>query len=164
MWWNKRFNKYIDICVEKPLKTWKQVEKIFVKPKLYVHFFSNPVFNCPLANITHIAKILDIKAFDVGWKDKYNSPCHESSPYIWVCFFKRFGFSLNWHVCFYNSAMKSKDNGDIYYWEYLLDYLYYSKDINKVSNWTYASGYTIPTQQFSLTTYGKSLRKHPSNK
>lgn len=135
MWWNKKFNKWINICIENPLKTWKQAKKYFKKPKCSIYFFHNPIYNCPFMNLNRIAKIIDIMASDVMWKDKYNSSRHERSPYIWVCLFRKFGFSINWHVYYYDE-FNTKRSGDMYYWEYLLDYLYYRKSLKCYSVWT----------------------------
>lgn len=135
MWWNKKFNKWINLCLENPLKTWFEAREYFKIPKCTINFFINPIHNCPYINLNRIAKILDITSCDIMWKDKYNSPRHERSPYIWVCFFKKFGFSLNWHT-YYRDEFNMKQIGDIYYWEYLLDYLYYRKSLKSYSVWT----------------------------
>lgn len=138
MWWNKHFNKWIDICIEDPLKTWKRVKTYFKKPKLFLHFFTNPIYCCPYASLNSIAKILDIRSFDVGWKDKYDTPRHERNPYIWVCFFKRFGFNIIWHIS-YKDEFGNPQDGDMYYWEYLLNYLYYEKTLKGYSTWIQTS-------------------------
>lgn len=134
MWWNDKFNKWISICIENPLKTWKEAKKYFKKPKASIHFFSHPMHNCPYATFKYIAKIVDLKASDIMWKDKYNTPRHEISPYIWICFFKRFGFSINWNISYYDE-FGEKQCGDTYYWEYLLDYLYYEKRLTHYPCW-----------------------------
>ena len=135
MWWNKKFNKWINLCLENPLKTWFKAKKYFKRPRCKIHFFINPTYNCPYMNLGNIAKILDIMSCDITWKDKYNSPRHEVSPYIWICFFKKFGFSINWHI-YYKDEFNMKQIGDMYYWEYLLDYLYYKKSLKSYSVWT----------------------------
>lgn len=138
MWWNKHFIKWINICIENPLKTWKKAKKYFKKPKTSIKFFSHPRYNCPLGSLKHLARILEIRAFDEGWKDKYDSPRHEISPYVWVCFFKRFGFSITWNV-YYTDECGIEHDGDDYYWEYLLDYVYYTGKLSNVPLWTYTS-------------------------
>lgn len=149
MWWNKQFNKWINICIEDPLKTWKQAKKYFIKPKCKIYFFSNPIYNCPYMNLNSIAKIIDIMASDVMWKEKYNSSRYERSPYIWVCFFKRFGFSINWHI-YYKDEFNQIQNGDSYYWEYLLDYLYFDRILSNAPTWITAS------LLYSKTEYGNT--------
>lgn len=135
MLWNKHFNKWINICIENPLKTWSKAKKYFKKPSFKIKFFSDPTFNCPYMSLNRIANLIDISAFDVMWKDKYDTPRHEISPYIWVCFFKKFGFSINWHIYYYDE-FNMKQNGDMFYWEYLLDYLYYKKSLKSYPVWT----------------------------
>jgi len=146
-------NKYFRIWIEDPLKTWRKAKKYFVKPKPYFNWFWNKQNNCPYANLNYGAKILDIWCSDVRWKDKYNTPRYEGSPFIWVCFFNLFGFSINWHIIqkYKNIGYNPAYIRDMYYWEYLLDFLYYRKDINKVDQWTdCVTGETIPTKEFSL--------------
>lgn len=138
MWWNKKFDRWISICIENPLKTWKLAKKYFKKPKIKIHFFTNPIYDCPYMSLNSIAKIIDIEAFDVCWKDKYDSPRHERSPYIWVCFFKKFGFSISWHI-YYQDEFDIKQDGDAFYWEFLLDYLYYKKSLKNYPVWTSSS-------------------------
>ncbi len=134
MWWNKRFNKWINICIENPLKTWKQAKEYFIKPKCKIHFFKNPMYNCPHMDLKRIARIIDIMASDIMWKEKYCTARHERSPYVWVCFFRRFGFSVNWHI-YYKDEFNQIQNGDSYYWEYLLDYLYFDRILSNVPTW-----------------------------
>lgn len=154
MWYNKYFNNWVNIYFEHPLRTWRKVRKYFIKPKASIHFFKNPVYNCPLATFKNIAKIIEFRSCDVGWKDKYNTPRHEYSPYIWVCFFKTFGFSINWHI-YYTNDSGIKSNGDMFYWEYLLDYLYYEKSLFKVAKWeSFDSNYVVPIVQMSLNKRG----------
>lgn len=124
----------VSIYLCNPLKTWKQVRKYFKKPKWSIHFFSNPSQNCPFIWLNNISKIIDIESNDVMWKEKYNTARFERSPYIWVCFFKRFGFSINWHI-YYKNEFGENENGDSYYWEYLLDYLYFNKVLIECPCW-----------------------------
>lgn len=138
MWWNKKFNKWVSICIENPLKTWHAARKYFKRPKCVIHFFSNPIYNCPYANLKHIAKILDIMSSDVMWKEKYGTSRHERSPYIWVCFFQTFGFSLNWHI-YYEDEFGKKTNGDSYYWEYLIDSMHLGYSLKEFPLWIYTS-------------------------
>lgn len=135
MWWNKKFTDWISICVEDPLKTWRKAKKFFRKPQWEINFFSNSIYNCPFTDVNYTAKILDIEFRDVGWKDKYDSPRHETDPYIWICFFKKFGLSISWHV-YYRDEFNDRKDGSCFYWEYLLDYLYYNKTLKAYSVWT----------------------------
>lgn len=135
MWWNKHLKEWVSICIEDPLKTWKKAKMYFKKPKCKIHFFSNPVFNCPYMDLQRIAKILDISSSDVGWKEKYNSSRHEYNPYIWICLFRKFGFSIHWNVSYYDEFGNTTD-GNSYYWEYLLDYLYFRRSLKDCPTWT----------------------------
>lgn len=134
MWYNKRLTNWFSFCIENPLHTWKKAKKYFKKPKWGIHFFSDINNNCPHVNVNRIAKIIDIESMDVVWKDKYESPRHERSPYIWVCLFRKFGFHINWSIYYYDE-FGVKQNGDMEYWEYLLDYLYYRKNLKAYSVW-----------------------------
>lgn len=149
------FSNWINCYIENPIKTWWKARKYFKRPKMYFHFFLDPIFNCPYVSLNSIAKVLDISVCDVQWKDKFNSPRFERSPYVWICFFRRFGFSIDFHI-FYNGYLNKRTNGDMEYWEYLLNYVYYNKTLDDGYNqWENMNGYVIPTKQFSLN--GKYL-------
>lgn len=158
---SKLYNRLLNVwdCVtnlfsftfRNPLKTWWKARKYFKMPKPEIHFFGNMRNNCPFASYNYPAHILHVTSQDVMWKWKWDSIRHERDPYIWVCFFRRFGFSINFKI-WYNENGKKQDGG-MYYWEYLLDYLYGSKDLNKVDQWKGIRNnkeYIIPTQEFSL--------------
>jgi hypothetical protein len=166
-------DKYFSIWIENPLHTWWKARKYFKFPKATFHLFFNPIHNCPYASLNHIGKILSISINDVMWKDKWNSPRFERNPHIWFCFFKKFGFSINFHVEYIDELGLRKDGSD-YYWEYLLNFLNYSKDITDVDNWNSTSKiykeykddkivystYPVPITTFSLTKKGfEKLRK-----
>lgn len=142
----KLFNLYI----ENPLKTWWKVRKLFKFPNISIKFFYNPRFNCPYISLKSIGKLLDIWSSDVVWKDKYNTPYYEESPFVWFCLLGKFGFSIDFHI-YYKDKSGKLACGDIYYWEYILDYLYYNKDLNKsCNNWVSLDGFEVPTKQMSL--------------
>jgi hypothetical protein len=131
---------YIGFWIENPLATWWKARKYFKRPKISIHFFSKIRYNCPYINSKYVGKILEISIHDLMWKDKFNSPRHERNPYIWVCFFRKFGFSINFDV-YYKDEFGIKQNGDTYYWEYLLEWLYYKekKTLRCYSAWQYDS-------------------------
>ena len=129
-----KIKHWVSVHLCNPLKTWKKAKKYFKKPKVKISFFSNPVFNCPFIWLENISKILDIESNDVMWKEKYDSPRHERSPYIWVCFFKRFGFSINWHI-YYKNEFGEDENGDMFYWEYLLSFTHFNKPLTEYQYW-----------------------------
>lgn len=78
--------------------------------------------------------------FDLGWKDKYDSPRYEWSPGFQIYFFK-------WQFCIVWNSIEFKNekypNTDLYY-EMILWYLYYSdKDIKKAKDtWPWTDGTT----------------------
>ena len=127
-------NKWFSFFICNPLKTWWKAKKYFKRPKISINFFSDIFYNCPYMNITSAAKILDIWSSDVTWKDKYNSPRHERNPFIWVCFFRKFGFSINWNIYYYND-LNEREDGSMFYWEYLLDFVYYKKTLKHFPTW-----------------------------
>lgn len=68
---------------------------------------------------------ISIVKYDLGWKDKFNSPRFEWSPSFQIWFFR-------WQFCIW---WVSPENNEDKYWEMVLWYLYYSnKDINKAKN------------------------------
>lgn len=142
-----------------PYRTWWKVRKYFKRPKMSLHLFGPKKlgWTIPYTSVRCAGKILTIFCSDVLWVNKDNSPRHERDPYIWVCFFNKFGFSIQFKIKFKDYTGKICDGG-MYYWEYLLDYLYYQKDLTKMDVWTrYIQDdekYTIPTRRFSLTTNG----------
>lgn len=179
--WHSCEDGYVKWFISNPLGTWYKARKYFKLPTIKINVFTNLRDNCPYASFNNVGKILNISCCDVSWKDKWNSPRHERNPYIWVCFFKRFGFSIHFRV-YYIDELGNKTSGDMYYWEYLLDYLYYSKSLRISSTWTYTSKLyrrtkwgkaedgsndkyvplerVIPTPNFSLTKKGfKELQK-----
>jgi hypothetical protein len=130
-------DRYINIWIENPFNTWWKARKYFKRPKISFHLFFKLQGNSPYINDNNVGKILDIEFHDVGWKDKWDSPRHETDPYIWVCFFKTFGFSVRFNIYYYNE-FGEKENGNMHYWEYLLYWLYYKnkKSLRCYSNWT----------------------------
>lgn len=118
---NRKHSKYFNYFIDNPLKSYWKARKYFKFPKVSIHFFTDPVYNCPLASFKRIGSILEVWSCDVMWKTKYNSIRYERSPYIWVCFFKRFGFSINFNV-YYKDEFNETQLMDDWYWEYLLEY------------------------------------------
>jgi hypothetical protein len=136
-WYIRYGNSYFDIWIENPLHTWWKARKYFKFPKVSFHPFFSIKRNCSYFSYNNVGKILEIDFHDIGWKDKWNSPRHEKSPYVWVCLFKTIGFSINFDIYYYNE-FGEKVNGDMHYWEYLLNWLYYKnkKTLRCYSAWT----------------------------
>lgn len=197
-------NNYFNIYIENPFSTWWKAKKFFKIPKTKVYIQVRKLFPkkihtqfgdyvdkgmefCPYANINVCGKILDIFIHDVIWKDKWDTPRHERNPIIWICLFRSFSITIM-PVIEYLGELGTKENGDIYYWEFLLTYLYYQHDLKLAlltSNgwhidsklWRQVISYgekedgsddkyepyslIIPTQLFSLNKRGlKQLQKH----
>lgn len=133
-----KVNDYFGIVLENPFKTWWKARKYFKIPKTEISFFCKkyPGFiPAPYASVNRLSKIIDINIQDVGWKDKWNSPRHENNPFIFVCLFRKFGFLIQPKIYGINEFGEKKEE-DIIYWEYLLDYIYYCKNLRLDSCWT----------------------------
>lgn len=117
-------NKYFDIYLENPLKTYKKVKKFFLplKPKFQLSFYRG---SC--------VKILELNSFDVMWKDKYDTPRHELSPYISIVLFNFIHLRVNF-------IADSDSLSEMVYWEAALYWLYYEKtlqdSVKEASGWS----------------------------
>jgi hypothetical protein len=111
----------IKISIENPLKTWWKARRYFKFP--YMRFYACKWgFGDMLpVNRNTLAKWVQITLRDVWWKDKWANPSHEYNPIIKVVFFRYFEMG----VVFTNKV------DDMIYWESMLDFLYYSKNIRK---------------------------------
>jgi len=133
-------NNYFSFIIFNPFKTWWKARKYFKLPCLHFHKVGN-IFRkkihtrfgdyvdhginiCPYASYDGIGKIVDVFVDDVMWKDKWDSPRHERNPIIWILLFRRIGFCITFNVTF-KGELGEIENGDMYYWEFLLNYLYY---------------------------------------
>ena len=118
-------NKYFSFYWENPLKTYNKIKKYFKPLKLKFDITFNKVGN--------VAKILDIKAYDLMWKDKWNSPRHEHNPVINISLFN----CLHAQILF---TLKADSMSDMVYWEAALWWLYYRKSLGKAiknsTGWT----------------------------
>lgn len=177
--WNTKFESYIDFFIENPIKTWWKCRKYFRFPNMSFHTFTHPMYNCPYATFKCIGKIIDVSIMDVMFKWKYDEIRFERSPYIWICFFRRFGFSINFHY-YIKNEFNEREFCDDEIWEYLLDYLYKYKSLSKcIPHWLRDSKiykerdkedklvpfkYIIPVVQYSLTKKGiEQLKKELKN-
>lgn len=169
---DKWYKNLIAVSIENPLKTWWKARKFFKFPFPKITILTCP-YHFPYASKHWQGKLLDIDIHDVVWKDKYDSPRHERNPLIYICLFGRFSL---W-VVFSKKGINEfgeKEDKSIYYWEYLLDYLYYSKSLKLDSFWSYKSkifsnyedgtkksaNIYVPTHLFSLNKKGlKEFKK-----
>ena len=102
--------RYFDIYLEDPLKTYNKVKRWFkpIKPKFQWSFGKGPIF-------------LELKSFDVTWKSKFNEPRHEFNPRITLSLFN--------YIHLYVDFTTGDSMTDMVYWEAILDWIYYDKDL-----------------------------------
>lgn len=137
-------NKYIDLYIENPFKTWWKVRKYFKFPKLYISYTTK--YYCD--------HWLSIETFDITWKDKWNSPRHEINPRITISIFKKFALNI---------SIEGNIKYSWIYWETILDYLYYTNDLKKAlennDGWRDSKGNKINIELICLKSkyYGKYL-------
>ena len=136
-WGDKWYKNIIAFSIENPLKTWWKAKKYFKFPNISI-CFSNNKYSFPYASKFWQGKLLDINIHDVYWKDKYNSPRHERNPLIYICLFGKYSVWICFHKKWINE-FGDKTDESIHYWEYMLDYLYYSKSLKLSSYWTFDS-------------------------
>ena len=137
----------VHININNPFKTWWKARKYFKRPSVKF-YFGLLKYNVPYANRDYIGKIIDISIQDVMWKDKYNSPRHERNPYVWICLFRLFRFEIGTRINDITETGKVEDRST-FYWEYLLDYLYYSKSLKINQCWEYSSKVYHYTKYYS---------------
>lgn len=137
-------NRYFNILIENPLKTWWKAREYFKLPKIRIHkigklihkkvhtqfgdYVDDGLAYCPYGCLDRIGRILSIYSMDVLWKDKFDTPRHERSPIIWVLFFHRIGFCITFDIT-YQWEFGEEVSGNMEYWEFLLTYLYYNHDL-----------------------------------
>ena len=109
------YNKYFDIFVENPLKSYNKIKKYFkpLKPVFTIGFHKSKE-----------SKILKLNCFDVAWKDKWNSPRHELNPRISISLFNYIHIIIEF-------TTKEDSISDTVYWEAALYWLYYNKSLHR---------------------------------
>lgn len=108
---------FIYINLSNPFKTMKKLKGVF-KP-IKCKFSFNWGDWAPVLWCSYPATI-QINTYDVLWKDKYDTPRYEESPYIWI------------HIWKLNFVWKWEAPEE--YWEQALWYLYYSGTITQELN------------------------------
>lgn len=143
--------KLVRLWLENPFATWRKARKMFKLPHISCKWFISK-YAGPIVSLNHLGKFLDISFLDVHWKDKWDSPRHEQNPVIWFILFKRFHFCINFTIPVIDDMGKIVDRS-MEYWEYLLDYLYYSKSLKVNTCWQYDS------KLFKMSSYDKDGNK-----
>lgn len=146
-WFYLEILDLVHININNPFKTWWKARKYFKRPSINYHF-GLLKYSFPYANRDYIGKIIDISIHDVMWKDKYNSPRHERNPYVWICLFRLFRFEISTRINTLTETGKVEDRS-MFYWEYLLDYLYYSKSLKISRCWEHSSKVYHYTKYYS---------------
>ena len=146
-WFYLEILDLVHININNPFKTWWKARKYFKRPS-FKCYFGLLKYSFPYANRDYIGKIIDISIQDVMWKDKYNSPRHERNPYVWICLFRLFRFEISTRINALTETGKVEDRST-FYWEYLLDYLYYSKSLKINQCWEYSSKVYHYTKYYS---------------
>ena len=146
-WFYLEILDLVHININNPFKTWWKARKYFKRPSVKF-YFGLLKYNYPYANRDYIGKIIDISIQDVMWKDKYDSPRHERNPYVWICLFRLFRFEIGTRINDITETGKVEDRST-FYWEYLLDYLYYSKSLKINQCWEYTSKVYTRTKYYS---------------
>lgn len=133
---DKWYYNLIAFNIENPLKTWWKARKYFKIPKVRLYISTNRWY-FPYASKWWQGKLLDINIHDVYWKDKYDSPRHGKNPLIYICLFGKIALWIYFTMT-YKNEFEEKVDGSIYYWEYILEWLYYKeqKTLKCYSNWT----------------------------
>lgn len=139
-WGDKWYKNLIAFSIENPFKTWWKAKKYFKIPHTIIKF-SIDKHSFPYASKYWQGKLLDVDIHDVYWKDKWNTPRHERNPLIYICFFGKFSIWISPAIYWYNE-FGEKQNESMHYWEYMLNYLYYSKSLKLSSVWTIESKIT----------------------
>ena len=74
--------------------------------------------------------ILSVKSSNVGWKDKYDSPCFEYNPYIYILIFRK--WAIVWTIGWNRDYVENLTT-----WEAILAHNYYNEDIKEFAKHHY---------------------------
>jgi hypothetical protein len=149
--------KHIIIDITHPLKTWWKVGKLFRKPQANLSF---KVKKHPFL-FSIVSKDVEWEKEEVvvNWKSKYFTPLYKKNPYLELQLSYFLTIRIDWNMTYKFPKNLSKRNhlGNVnkYYWEYLLDYLYFRKNLDVYDIWKIEDDcgvpFVIPTQKISLT-------------
>jgi hypothetical protein len=133
--WSSAFD-LIEIDWFHPFKTYRKVRKAFRPLAWRFYFGRSSMCSLPPFNRKNCARILGIYGFDVGWKDKYDTPRYEHPACVHIILFRWFSIGL---LLKYpkNAELSLIDEDE--YWEQALWYAEYSDcDIDKaIDTWPY---------------------------
>ena len=117
--------KYLYVDIVNPKKTMNKLKGIFKPLKCCFKHGKN----LSTSHLLWVSKphLIQIVIHDVGWKDKYDTPRFECSPYIWIHIFK-------WDLIWCWSLPLHQKHREDEYWEQALWYLYYNKTISQGLN------------------------------
>lgn len=142
-------NDYFDIYLENPFKTYNKVKRWFkpINPKFQWYFGKRykPIF-------------LELKSFDVLWKDKFNEPRHEFNPRIKISLFN--------YIHLYVDFTTGDNMTDMVYWEAILDWIYYDKDLQEActNHWQQYNNETKEYEYLSFELLKDKYQKKFDNK
>ena len=122
-WLYVNWKHYIYISISNPKKTMNKLKGVFKPLKLYFRFTIDEWAPYPVLWVSKPSYI-QIMFEDVGWKDKYDTPRFEYSPYVWIHVYK-WNFVWYWDLSLYEQSYIDE------YWEQALWYLYYYKTISQ---------------------------------
>lgn len=112
-----------------PLKDVRKYNKRFpnrkCKPKLRFGRYGW-MFMFPISR-DQTGKILDIYGFDLMWKDKWDEPRYEYSPFIAITFFRKWQIGISFIIDTSDMPKHSWESTQDYWWETYLEKEYYDK-------------------------------------
>lgn len=153
---------WFNVSISNPFKNWWKARKYFKAPKTEIHFFctkQSAINHCPYGWRELIGKFLSIELHDVRWKDKWNSPRFEYNACIFISLFRRFGFMIYPRI-YGIDEFGQKIDRDMYYWEYLLDYVHYTNKL-KIDNFWVSSSQIVFKTEYGKAEDGSEDKKTP---
>ena len=116
----------VNIHFENPFTEWWRARKVFRFPHIDIQFYRKRLRDPRW-------KILNIDFRALNWKDKWCTARHVENPRIDIELFG-LGFRLDFGAIDYDEFGDPRDVS-LEYWEYMLDYLYYSKSLKISAVW-----------------------------
>lgn len=120
----KKIKDYISFEIENPLKTYNKIKKYFKPLSRRIQFCKVYLGSGFPSYYRNYSKVLDVRCYDVMWKDKWNSPGYEYNPCLSIVLFKKWKIFVDWKFIDFNQEDHSCE-----YWESALTWVYYKKDL-----------------------------------